>query len=204
MNWYGKDERKENNDYVQIGAVFDAIGTGSNFTSENIKMLRKFYKKVKNPRVILEIGVDNNQGNTSATKTFLEMKKDETYYFGIDLEPKHHLDNDEKRIFTLEQNSQFIEEIMTFVKQKSGFDHIDFLFIDGWHSIKQCRMEWEGYTPLLAKGGIVGIHDTNYHWGPMWLFDKGINTYTWSTANYGGEPGKDFGIGFAWKRGEIS
>jgi predicted O-methyltransferase YrrM len=36
----------------------------------------------------------------------------------------------------------------------------DFLFIDGDHSYEGLRSDWEAWRPLIAPGGIVGLHDT--------------------------------------------
>jgi predicted O-methyltransferase YrrM len=36
----------------------------------------------------------------------------------------------------------------------------DFVFIDGDHSFDGLRADWEGWTPLLATGGIVALHDS--------------------------------------------
>lgn len=36
---------------------------------------------------------------------------------------------------------------------------VDFLFIDGDHSLRGCAMDWNMYAPLVRPGGIVGFHD---------------------------------------------
>jgi predicted O-methyltransferase YrrM len=36
---------------------------------------------------------------------------------------------------------------------------IDFLFIDGDHSYEGVRADWQGWTPHLAPGGHVALHD---------------------------------------------
>lgn len=40
---------------------------------------------------------------------------------------------------------------------------IDLLFIDGDHSYEGCRMDWEMYSPLVHKGGIIALHDICPH-----------------------------------------
>jgi len=47
---------------------------------------------------------------------------------------------------------------------------IDYLFIDGWHSILQVLVDWE-YTRAV-KDGIICFHDTNYHPGPKRFIEK--------------------------------
>jgi predicted O-methyltransferase YrrM len=37
---------------------------------------------------------------------------------------------------------------------------IDFVFIDGDHSYEGLRADWEGWSPLVAPGGVVALHDS--------------------------------------------
>jgi len=37
---------------------------------------------------------------------------------------------------------------------------IDFLFIDGDHSFEGIRGDWETWSPLISKGGVVALHDS--------------------------------------------
>lgn len=36
---------------------------------------------------------------------------------------------------------------------------VDFLFIDGDHTLRGCAMDWNMYAPLVNPGGAVGFHD---------------------------------------------
>lgn len=38
---------------------------------------------------------------------------------------------------------------------------VDLLFIDGFHSEEQCRLEFEGFTPYLTPRAITLFHDSN-------------------------------------------
>jgi predicted O-methyltransferase YrrM len=38
---------------------------------------------------------------------------------------------------------------------------IDFLFIDGDHSYKAVKSDFENYSKFVRKGGIVAFHDIN-------------------------------------------
>ena len=40
---------------------------------------------------------------------------------------------------------------------------VDLLFIDGYHTAEQCRLEYEGFTPLLAPGAMTLFHDSASH-----------------------------------------
>jgi predicted O-methyltransferase YrrM len=41
----------------------------------------------------------------------------------------------------------------------NDFDVIDFLFIDGDHSIKGCTSDFDLYSPKIIKGGFIAFHD---------------------------------------------
>lgn len=41
-----------------------------------------------------------------------------------------------------------------------GIEHVDFIFIDGDHSFDGLRGDWEVWSPLVAPGGIVALHDS--------------------------------------------
>jgi predicted O-methyltransferase YrrM len=36
----------------------------------------------------------------------------------------------------------------------------DFVFVDGDHTYEGLRRDWEGWSPLVAPGGIVALHDS--------------------------------------------
>jgi predicted O-methyltransferase YrrM len=38
---------------------------------------------------------------------------------------------------------------------------VDLLFIDGYHTDDQCRLEYEGFTPLLSERAITLFHDSS-------------------------------------------
>ena len=40
---------------------------------------------------------------------------------------------------------------------------LDFLFIDGDHTYEGVKKDFELYSPLVAKGGIVAFHDIASH-----------------------------------------
>lgn len=37
---------------------------------------------------------------------------------------------------------------------------VDFIFIDGDHSFAGLEGDWNGWSPLVAPGGIVALHDS--------------------------------------------
>jgi hypothetical protein len=163
-------------------------------TEANRFALTQRFLRVKNAaQSILEIGVCRN-GAESFTHCFLNNKKKETIYVGIDLEDKSFLNNLQNNIYTIKSDSSNYEENMKSMKL-IGVTQFDFIFIDGWHSINQCLRDWE-YTTLLSEHGIVGFHDVSYHPGP-YQFIRALNKDIWVVEE--NVCPDDYGIGFAWK-----
>jgi len=156
-------------------------------------LFEKFLSVKDQVAAILEIGVCRN-GNDSSTYTFLNNKNDNTAYVGIDLDNKSFLNNEEKRIYTIQGNSSDVDQNIETMKSH-GITELDFIFIDGWHSINQVLTDWE-YTKILSPGGVVAFHDINEHPGP-YNFIKNLNTDIWQVETHC--PG-DWGIGFAWRK----
>jgi hypothetical protein len=201
-DWTNVNRDIEADDYGMIAHVADYLHEqeGTDFSEENRNRLREHFLKLKKCKCILEIGVDNNPDRSrTSTRTILDIKEDKTKYFGIDIMDKSYLDDPAKNIYTLKENSSNVDTVMDFVQSK-GNHKIDFLFIDGWHSINQCEREWNGYTPHLSSRGIVGWHDSNHHYGPKWLTET-VDREKWEVAEFpGAEPTRDFGISFAWRK----
>jgi len=45
------------------------------------------------------------------------------------------------------------------VKKILGGEELDFLFIDGDHTYEGVRRDFEMYSPLVRRGGVVAFHD---------------------------------------------
>lgn len=164
-------------------------------SSCNVSALVDRFLRVKDTcQAILEIGICRN-GFDSFTYRLLDNKKLETIYVGIDLENKSFLNNEEKNIYTIQNSSSNIEQNMSLIKS-FGVKEFGFIFIDGWHSINQCLLDWE-YTQLLAPNGIVAFHDTAEHPGP-YNFIRALNKNIWHVEE--NVCPTDWGIGFAWKK----
>jgi len=119
-------------------------------------------------KVIVEIGVNRN-GDRSMTQAFLKNKTNDCIYFGIDIEPKTILNDSNKNIHTIIANSYEQEKIRSAMKE-IGIEKIDILAIDGWHSVNTAINDWK-YADLLSENGVVVLHDTNTHPGPVCLFE---------------------------------
>lgn len=173
----------------------------TDFSNMNRNMLKKFLTDMPACQGIIEIGVENNPDkNLTSTSVFLKNKKPNTYYFGVDILDRSHLDNAASNVYTIQSKSEQIDNVMRRIRDVYK-GPIDFVFIDGWHSINQCKLEWDLYTQVLSKRGIVGFHDTNHHSGPKWLVESYIDRNEWNVDNYtSSDPMSDFGIGFAWRK----
>jgi MMP 1-O-methyltransferase len=59
------------------------------------------------------------------------------------------------------------------------FPQIDFLFIDGDHSIEGCTFDFMNYGGYVKKGGYIAFHDydaTRDNLGPTWTIHKKVLT----------------------------
>jgi predicted O-methyltransferase YrrM len=57
---------------------------------------------------------------------------------------------------------------------------VDFLFIDGDHSYEGVKKDFEMYSPLVKKGGIIVFHDIV----PDYYTRYGIKTGSWAGEVY--------------------
>lgn len=173
---------------------------GQEFSIDNQEILKKYLIEQiskKDKVVIVEIGVNRNGYVISSTSVFLDNKRHNDVYIGIDIEDKSAHNDNEKNIFTIHSSSNNTELIFAYLKNM-GIDSIDILMIDGYHSINQVYFEWENYTPLLASDGIVVMHDTNSHPGPYFLM-KSIDTNQYDVYKYLNDV-VDWGIGVAVRK----
>jgi len=63
-----------------------------------------------------------------------------------------------QRIHLLRCNSHD-QETLEMVRGTLGSRKLDFLFIDGDHSYEGVKRDFEMYSPLVRKGGIIAFHD---------------------------------------------
>ena len=167
------------------------------FSIHNQKKLLEYFNSIKNDcKCIVEIGVNRNFYELTSTSIFLENKNNDTVYIGVDLDDKSFLNNTERNIFTVRTNSINRNEIYGLMNSLN-IKEIDFLFIDGWHSINMVINDWL-YTEKLSKNGIVGFHDTNRHPGPFYVFEA-IDENLYYKYKYFEEL-EDWGISFAIKK----
>lgn len=125
--------------------------------------------KAHNPEVVVEIGT--RKGGTlftwaRATKANLIVSIDlEGGIHGGGYPPQKKKfykqfvnDNSSRHIELIQGDSHSDETKAQLLKILKGRS-IDFLFIDGDHTYKGIKQDFEMYSPLVRKGGIIGFHD---------------------------------------------
>lgn len=169
-------------------------------TSHNVEITKQSYDLVDRvcrdymTHGIIEIGVSRN-GLGSFTNALLTNKPDSIPYLGIDLDDKTYLNNEEKRVYTIRENSANQHRIREYTKQ-IGMDKISILLIDGWHSVNMVINDWL-YTDMLSDNGIVIFHDTNSHPGPT-VFLHAIDEKMYKVEKYF-EHDNDYGLSIAYR-----
>lgn len=154
--------------YNDIDSCLFGWPSGPEVSNNNLELMKLLLKEMgNNCKVIVEIGVHRNDED-SITHILMNNKPNNCIYLGIDLDDKSFLNNQLKRIYTIKSNSH--DQLTIRNKLLSiGATHIDLLFIDGWHSVNTCINDWS-YVDLLSNNGIIAMHDSNAHPGPIALF----------------------------------
>jgi predicted O-methyltransferase YrrM len=170
-------------------------GSPIEFTEANHNALQTAINSCKTPpRTFMEIGVCRN-GDKSSTHTILKNLPQDGIYLGVDIDDKSYLNDSSRGIHTIRTSSSNYEEVVSKLKSL-GVDKIDFIFIDGWHSINQVLLDWE-YTKILSDGGVVAFHDTTGHPGP-YFFIRNMNEDKW-VVHHNVCP-SDHGFGYCYRK----
>ncbi len=133
---------------------------------EFIEFLKIFQEL--NPKYILEIGTAN--GGTLFC--FCKLARDDATIISIDLPggsfgggypewkiPLYQAFTKENQKLYLLRKDSHREETLEEVKKNLNGNQLDFLFIDGDHSYEGVKKDFEMYSPLVGKGGIIAFHD---------------------------------------------
>jgi hypothetical protein len=176
---------------------FELVGNKEFSICNQAALTNEFVKVKDQTKVIVEIGVSrityNQSYDQTSTSIFLNHKCPDTLYLGIDIDDKTFLQGLGRNIFTLQSKSENYEVVKAKL-DALRITQIDFLFVDGWHSINQVIDElW--YVDFMKPGGVIGFHDTNYHPGPSRII-KNLNPDIFEVTQYC-EQQDDWGIGFA-------
>lgn len=96
------------------------------------------------------ISIDMNDGGQHGGISDIDMDaRDEwfyTWYHGV-----HFIRHD--------SHHPRAKRVVEFILDHTGIGEIDFLFIDGDHSYEGVKADFEMYSPLVAKNGIIAFHD---------------------------------------------
>ena len=143
------------------------------WSQANDTALRKAWERCEtSPKLIVEIGVhrpERGDNGRSSTNTLLSLKDEDCMYIGIDLADRTFLNDISKNIFTVKGSSSDRDAVYKLMDWY-GKETIDFMFVDGWHSVNQCVLDWQ-YWEKMSPTGVMAFHDTNYHPGPVALLD---------------------------------
>lgn len=125
------------------------------------------------PKVILEIGVE--YGGTMAI--WSEFADDDALYVGVDIDV-HILRNkfqNRNQTFKLIIGNTLLDKTYDKVKEALAGREVDFLFIDGGHHYEEVKNDYERFSPLVRKGGIIALHDINV--SLLWEHHKDVNQF---------------------------
>ena len=121
-------------------------------------------------RLIVEIGVSRDGWEESSTKVLVDNKHPDCHCLGIDIEDRSWIKPKGTNIDFICGSSWNVDAILKELSDR-GYHNIDFLHIDGDHSVNAVTLEWN-YAKLVSKNGIIALHDTNFHPGPWCLVES--------------------------------
>jgi predicted O-methyltransferase YrrM len=127
--------------------------------SEITALLR--YLQQRPPRTVVEIG-------TASGGTLLllaSVAADDATLVTLDLprhfsrERLHRAVARSRQVIHTVRGDSHAPETKALVQELIGGSPIDFLFIDGDHSYRGVKADYEDYAPLVAPGGAIAFHD---------------------------------------------
>ena len=167
LKWFPNLEPQVNNnlDMPPFGFPQDA----EEVSDCNRRLLKNALEHLgDNCQRIMEIGVSRN-GDRSFTQLLTEHKQPGAKYLGVDLEPRPGVEDPALNRWFLQCNSHDQQAVRSRLREL-GMDRLDLLLIDGWHSVNTAVNDF-AYADLIRVGGLVVVHDTNTHPGPVALYD---------------------------------
>ncbi|GBD34509.1 hypothetical protein HRbin35_00234 [bacterium HR35] len=137
---------------------------------EFVELLKIFQEQ--NPKYVMEIGTAG--GDTLFC--FCKLARNDATIISIDLPegpfgggyPEWKIliyqafKKENQKLYLLREDSHK-QETLEKVKQILGNNQLDFLFIDGDHSYEGVKKDFEMYSPLVKKRGIIAFHDIAKH-----------------------------------------
>jgi len=164
-----------------LKVTFNLIITRPWQIMEEIKNLLLILDKVK-LKVVLEIGTA--RGGTLFL--FSNIAHEEATLILVDLSQTiekrilfRYIKKEKQKIYLIQGDSHKIETFRKIEEILKG-RKVDFLFIDGDHSYEGVKKDFEMYSPLVRKGGIIAFHDII----PDYYTRYGIKTGSWTGEVY--------------------
>ena len=156
------------------------------FSVCNKRVLTDLIKSKPHASLFVEIGTASNY-ITSSTETIINNKTQNSLFYTIDIDERV------LPVAGLYGNIFIIQSDSTGdrVKELLQDKRIDILFIDGDHSIDRVFAEYEFYLPYMKDDGIIVLHDTTMHPGPLLLMEA-IDPNVFKTEFFCSD---DYGIG---------
>jgi predicted O-methyltransferase YrrM len=163
----------------------EGVTGNGQFSTRNGKVLLDIIKSKPEATLIVEIGTASAYVNSS-TNIFVNNKNKDCCFYTIDIAARNCFPtgDDNNWIITCDSTGDKIKEHLR--EQR-----IDILFIDGDHSINKVFAEYEFYLPYMKDDGIIVLHDTTMHPGPLLLMEA-IDTNVFKTEIFCSD---DYGIG---------
>lgn len=180
-------EFNDNDDWTTFSYV--CVTKEAPFSSAN----REILKSVVEPwmRSIVEIGVSRDGWDVSSTKVLFDNKHPDCDYVGIDAEDRSWACAKTTNARFLQNSSWDVVNNLQFI-MSTGHQWIDLLFIDGDHSVNSVLKEWDYAKLVRPNGGVIVLHDTNFHPGP-WCLAESVDPELFTVSKFCETP-DDFGI----------
>jgi len=138
---------------------------------EEFVELLKIFKEL-NPKYILEIGTANG----GSLFCFCKLARDDATIISIDLPkgpfgggypewkiPIYQAFVKQNQKIDLLRKDSHQQDTLEEVKKILNDNQLDFLFVDADHSYEGVKKDFEMYSPLVRKGGIIAFHDIAKH-----------------------------------------
>ena len=185
-NSISKLQKIESNNPEQI---FDFVWNFKNGAIRPMQIKEEFLELLKifkehNPKYILEIGTAN--GGTLFS--YCKLAREDAIIISVDL-PKglygggypdwkipiyQAFKKPNQKLYLLREDSHQ-KEALEKVKEILNGNQLDFLFIDGDHSYEGVKKDFEMYSPLVRKEGIIAFHDINPSMGTVEKSPVGVS-----------------------------
>ncbi len=168
-----KESVKQHSVNSVISLIFNKFG--SIFAPQQVKSeiggLCEIIEKIK-PKTVLEIGTATGGSlflfsrfsSSNANIVSIDLPKGASggFYAKMAESLYKKFGAPGQKITLLRKNSHK-KETFELLKTIIGNNELDFLFIDGDHSYEGVKQDYELYSPLVKKGGIIAFHDICEH-----------------------------------------